>query len=235
MSDDSSSTFRPDGFGRKFGPLPIWGWALILAAGVYIFYRFYKGSSAANSSAVTAGTGADALSGGLASSPYTTDTSGGNNTPTQYYSNDAYNQAAIGEASTFGSTPLAVQSALAKYENGQNLTSAEGGLINKIVSALGGLPSTPSVTSQIVDPTLAPVSTPTPTPTPTPAPAPAPTPAPPPKPVDTHTYYTVKRGDNLSAIGQRFGVSWQTIYANNRQTVGANPNLIFAGQRLLIR
>lgn len=233
MSDESASTFRPDGFGRKLGPLPIWGWALILAAAVYIFYRFYKGSSAANSTA--AGTGANALSGGLSSSPYTNDTSGGNNQTPAIYSNDAYIQTAIGEASTFGSTGLNVQHALTKYFNGQNLTPEEGSLVNRILSALGGPPSAPAGDSQIVSPSATPAPTPTPTPSPAPAPAPAPVPAPPPQTVDTHTYYTVRHNDNLSAIGQRYGVSWQTIYNNNRQTIGGNPNLIFAGQRLLIR
>jgi LysM repeat protein len=44
-------------------------------------------------------------------------------------------------------------------------------------------------------------------------------------------YYTVRKGDNLKDIAARFGVTWQAIaQANNI----VNPNLIYAGQSLLI-
>lgn len=50
-------------------------------------------------------------------------------------------------------------------------------------------------------------------------------------------YYTVRAGDNLSSIAGRFGVSggWQKLYANNRQAVGSNPNMIHPGLRLKIK
>lgn len=44
-------------------------------------------------------------------------------------------------------------------------------------------------------------------------------------------YYTVRAGDNLSAIASRYGTSYQSIAALNGL---ANPNLIFAGQTLKI-
>lgn len=43
--------------------------------------------------------------------------------------------------------------------------------------------------------------------------------------------YTVRPGDTLSAIGARFGVSYQSIAAANHL---ANPNLIRVGQQLVI-
>lgn len=43
--------------------------------------------------------------------------------------------------------------------------------------------------------------------------------------------YTVRPGDTLSAIGARFGVSYMSIARANGI---ANPNLIFAGQQLVI-
>ena len=43
--------------------------------------------------------------------------------------------------------------------------------------------------------------------------------------------YTVRSGDTLSAIGARFGVSYQAIASANGI---ANPNLIYPGQRLTI-
>lgn len=53
-------------------------------------------------------------------------------------------------------------------------------------------------------------------------------------PTAGHTY-TVVRGDNLSAIAQRFygRQDWQKIYNANRNQI-ANPNLIYAGQVLNI-
>jgi LysM repeat protein len=48
------------------------------------------------------------------------------------------------------------------------------------------------------------------------------------------TTYTVQSGDWLSKIAPRYGVSWQQLYAANRQTIGGNPNLIKPGQRLVI-
>lgn len=45
-------------------------------------------------------------------------------------------------------------------------------------------------------------------------------------------YYTVRAGDNLSAIASRYGTSYQSIAALNGL---ANPNLIYAGQTLRIK
>jgi len=51
--------------------------------------------------------------------------------------------------------------------------------------------------------------------------------------------YTVQSGDNLSKISQNFygtqssnGVN--KIYYSNLNTIGPNPNLIYAGQKLYI-
>lgn len=48
------------------------------------------------------------------------------------------------------------------------------------------------------------------------------------------TTYTVKKGDTLSEIAEKFGTTWQTIYNNNREVIGSNPNLIKPGQVLKI-
>ncbi|MET9110761.1 transglycosylase family protein [Streptomyces zhihengii] len=49
--------------------------------------------------------------------------------------------------------------------------------------------------------------------------------------------YTVARGDSLSGIAERQGVDggWQRLYEQNRRTVGDDPDLIFPGQRLVLR
>jgi nucleoid-associated protein YgaU len=51
--------------------------------------------------------------------------------------------------------------------------------------------------------------------------------------------YTVQSGDSLSTIAQRFYGSQSAnnvnkIYYSNLQTVGANPNLIYPGQKIYI-
>ena len=51
----------------------------------------------------------------------------------------------------------------------------------------------------------------------------------------THTIYTVKSGDTLSGIASRYGVTWQSIYENNKDVIGDNPNLIYPGQKLVIK
>jgi LysM repeat protein len=53
----------------------------------------------------------------------------------------------------------------------------------------------------------------------------------PPPPVPKLPTYTVQRGDSLSAIASRIGVSWQTIAALNP---GVDPNKIRAGQILIV-
>jgi LysM repeat protein len=52
-----------------------------------------------------------------------------------------------------------------------------------------------------------------------------------PAPAAGGTRYTVRPGDTLSAIGARFGVSYQSIAKANGI---ANPNLIYVGQQLVI-
>ena len=53
----------------------------------------------------------------------------------------------------------------------------------------------------------------------------------PPAPPAT-TYYTVVRGDTLSAIARRFGTTWQYLQQINGIK---NPNIIAVGQRLRIK
>jgi hypothetical protein len=46
-------------------------------------------------------------------------------------------------------------------------------------------------------------------------------------------HYTVEPGNTLSEIGQRFGISWQSIWRASDPPV-SDPNLIFAGEVLNI-
>ena len=59
-----------------------------------------------------------------------------------------------------------------------------------------------------------------------------------PKPVDNTVTYTVKPGDTLWGIAERFlgkGSRWREIYYANRAIIGANPNVIHPGQKLTIK
>ncbi|KUM88275.1 transglycosylase family protein [Streptomyces pseudovenezuelae] len=53
----------------------------------------------------------------------------------------------------------------------------------------------------------------------------------------TAEMYTVVRGDSLSGIAdaQKVRGGWRGLYAANRRTVGADPDLILPGQRLKLR
>lgn len=55
--------------------------------------------------------------------------------------------------------------------------------------------------------------------------------------VTATTTYTVKKGDSLWKIATQFyskGSEWRKIYNANKSVVGANPNLIYPGQKLVI-
>lgn len=47
--------------------------------------------------------------------------------------------------------------------------------------------------------------------------------------------YVVKSGDTLSKIAKAYNTSWQKIYEDNKNIIGKNPNLIYAGQKLTIK
>lgn len=47
------------------------------------------------------------------------------------------------------------------------------------------------------------------------------------------TTYTVQSGDNLTKIGEHYGVSWQKIFDANRDKLD-DPDRIFPGQELII-
>ena len=88
-------------------------------------------------------------------------------------------------------------------------------------------------------PTDVPPATPTETPTPPPEATPGPDaepaetlpPAPDVAPTPTPVLYTVQRGDHLSVIAARYGVTVQALAEANDI---ANPNLIEVGQALVI-
>lgn len=103
-----------------------------------------------------------------------------------------------------------------------------------VISSSGG-PNPPTATNtRTVTPTLGPTSTGTLTPsrTPTITPTPTRTGIPPTVTLIAPETYVVKRGDTLSAIARRFGLSLAALMAANNIR---DPNRIFVGQVLIIR
>lgn len=64
---------------------------------------------------------------------------------------------------------------------------------------------------------------------------PTPVPKPKPQPKSDVITYTIKKGDTLWGIGQKLGVSWKTIYEDNKAVIGNNPDLIYPGRVLKIK
>ncbi|MFD3456864.1 transglycosylase family protein [Streptomyces sp. NPDC058691] len=49
-----------------------------------------------------------------------------------------------------------------------------------------------------------------------------------------HGNYRVRPGDTLSRIAAEHGIGWKKLYAVNASVIGADPNLIYPGQRLSV-
>lgn len=47
--------------------------------------------------------------------------------------------------------------------------------------------------------------------------------------------YTVKDGDFLSEIAEKYNTTWEAIYSHNKSVIGDNPDLIFPGQILVVK
>lgn len=47
--------------------------------------------------------------------------------------------------------------------------------------------------------------------------------------------HTVKKGENLSVIAEKYNTTWQKIYEDNKDVIGDNPNIIKAKMKLVIK
>lgn len=234
---------------KKLGPFPGYVWVGI-AAGGYLLYRRHTGT--VSSVAVPASTSSDTATPDVTGSSYGVSGGGSgvvNSTPgsTSASTNAAWGALVNDSMVASGSNPTDVANAISNYLNGVALTPVQQAIINNAIRGFGSPPQgvLPIKTAPVSSPVSTPVKTTPPVvakPTPKPVPKPVPKPAPPkvvakpaPKPVAA-TRYTVKAGDNLSTIAQRFyGVqNWQKIYNANKGVIGSNPNIIRAGEVLTI-
>lgn len=46
---------------------------------------------------------------------------------------------------------------------------------------------------------------------------------------------TVVPGDTLSGIAAEYGKDWHKVYQDNKETIGSDPNLIYPGQKLVVK
>lgn len=54
------------------------------------------------------------------------------------------------------------------------------------------------------------------------------------EPYSSNVTYTVKSGDTLSEIADKYDISWQDLYNANRSVIGSSPSSIKIGQTLII-
>lgn len=220
---------------KKLGPLPGWAWVAVAAGGYFLYRRIHP---ALVSAPVQASTNAGTATPDVTGSSYGIMGSGSVPNALPGASAAATTNAQWGSLVSDslianGGNPADVSNAINDYLNGRPLNTVEQAVINQAIRGFGEPPE--GVLKITAAPTPA---KPSPAPahvTPKPVSHPAPRPAPKPK-APVATRYTVKSGDSLSAIAQRFygNMNWQKIYAANRSVVGGNPNLIRPGEVLTI-
>lgn len=228
-------------FTKKMGPLPAYGWAAIVIV-LIVGYRLYKKRSTPTASALPTsafgGTGDASSNGGNAGN----DQGSGSSTSAPIdVTNATWGSTAANWEIGRGKNAVLVNSAISKYLNGGNLTLEESMIISEILAQFGTPPSgvLPINVNNTPPATIKPIPVPksvTPHAPVGNVPRPKPPRASHPTTPPTVTHYTVKPGDNLTAISIRFyhHPDWQKIYNANKGVIGGDPNLIKPGQILVI-
>ena len=52
--------------------------------------------------------------------------------------------------------------------------------------------------------------------------------------VEKNIYYKVKKGDNLTKIAKKYNIDVKTLYHQNKDVIGNDPNKIYPGQKLIV-
>jgi hypothetical protein len=197
MSENAPESKGLPDFSKKVGPLPTWGWAVIVVA-AYLAYRHYAVSKAAAAATADASTITDPTalvdgnslggsgSGGYAPGSVTDMNTGLSGTPT----NQSWGLSAIQQLIASGANGADATTAIVDYLSGTPLTTDQQAIVGTALGSYGPPPTpvpvigispvapvtpTPPVEVSQPDP---PAPTPVPTPvvvTPPPAPVPVPT------------------------------------------------------------
>lgn len=126
---------------RKVGPLPLWGWLGVVGATAYVVIKRRKSTTAATPDQVTYAQQAQiptvGNAAGAGASPIVT---GGAAAPT---TNDAWRSLAVTTLVAKGYSPLAVDTAMARYLGGIPLDSSQRALIDIALATVGTPPNPP--------------------------------------------------------------------------------------------
>jgi hypothetical protein len=165
---------QPTGISKKVGPLPVWGWAVVVFGGIIVFYVIKKRqANAAAQNATASGTiaGANGALSGFGSEGFSTNSAGqviDNATGTVL----GYTQGTGTSTTTTGAGWIAaaqqalfnlgynnaqVDQALQQYSSGQALGTTNYGIIESAIALVGQPPSTlgvPQETSSANEPGL---------------------------------------------------------------------------------
>lgn len=205
------------GLSKKLGPLPVWAWALIGVAVGYYFYNKNKTSSTASQALIPSTTPAP-----------TTATLSGTGTTSSPQTTSAWQTSAAQQAIQAGYNPVAVDNALANWQNGTPLNTTQESILTWILSHVGNPPNgiqpiytgttSPTGTGTIPAPTIGTSSSPAPV-------ASSPAPAAPSSPY-THIG-TEQAGSVIAASGQTiYGEPQPGIYVpvvqNGQWTAAGN-------------
>lgn len=133
-----------DTVGKKLGPFPVWVWG-VLIGGAFVIWYWVSQRDLGSGSAPEEETGTVAPpSGDFGTVPVIP----GEAPIVDEHTNLEWSVQALNAVTGTGTSLIAAQAAISKYLNGQPLTSAEGAIINTILSKIGPPPegvSTPDV------------------------------------------------------------------------------------------
>ena len=140
----------------RLGPLPVWAWGLIFG-GAAVAYMYWQNAKDSNGDTVSTDSTDSVDTGDLGSSydaidgAFTVGTASGSTLSTTTEETTDTNTAWLARAVNYligtGVTPLAAQSALQKYLEGESLSSDETDLVNKAIKSVGQTPEGTSVVS----------------------------------------------------------------------------------------
>lgn len=208
---------------KMVGPLPLGVWIAVVGAGIAIMVYQRRTSSGGysedstevyNDTSGVPGVGVGGSGQWVNLTPTVESVANGSTKPTN---NDEWGTLAVNRLIADGYDPSIADYAIRQYLSSQSLDSQGVALVNQALRLLGAPPSL--LGAPVLKPVLVPPkpsakpSTPKPKPPAKPAPKPVAKPA---TVAPTYTTYTVKKGDTIASIANRFKQTWNAIYQANR-------------------